>query len=146
MKPRPVLAALTGCWLLAACSEPEPGLPMELARACAVENEKKVFEISGFLSAAGSVYCSNRSGRMECGFRFTETPGAAKGMSAYIAQGSGANSVEKLKSGYRREDIKIRDHAGNLINLDQKVKITGKMSVTPDLSVCFIDATTIRKP
>lgn len=145
MKTRLVLTGIAGCCFLAACSKPEPGVPMEFTKACAVESEKKTVEIGGFLSAGVSVMCTNRSGRMECGFRFTETPGASKGMTAYIAQGSGANSVEKLKSGYRRADIKIRDHAGNLINLDEKVKITGKMSVTPDLSVCFIDATKIER-
>ena len=145
MKPYFPRVAILACYLSAACSQPESGVPLELAKACAAENEKKVVEISGFLSAAGSVYCSNRSGRMECGLRFTEGPAGGKGMSAYVAQGSSANSMEKLKSGYKREDIRIRDHNGSLVNLAEKVKLTGKLSVTPDLSVCFIDVTRIEK-
>ena len=116
---------------------------MEFSRACTLENEKKLVAMSGFLAPGRTVYCSNRGGRMECGYRFTETPGVEKGITAYIEQGTGANTVEKLKSSYKREDIKIRDHGGNLINLADQVKLTGKLNVTPDLSVCFLDVTRI---
>jgi len=68
-------------------------------------------------------------------------PILARGFNAYIEQGSGANTVDKLKSGYRREDLKIRDSAGNAINLAEKVTLTGKMNVAPD--VCFLQATRI---
>jgi putative hemolysin len=136
---------VVACALLAACTQSESGTPMDFSKACALENEKKVVEINGFLSAAGSVFCSNRGGRMECGFKFTEAPGAGKGITAYVEQGSGANTVDKLKSGYKREDVKIRDNAGNLINLSEKIKLTGKLNVTPDLSVCFIDVTKIER-
>ena len=116
---------------------------MEFSKACAVDNEKKIVEVGGFLSAGPSVLCSNRSGRMECSFKLTEKPGAEKSISAYIKQGDGANSVEKLPKSYRREDVRIRDNAGNLIQPDDRVKVTGSMSVTRDLSVCFIDVTKI---
>ena len=106
MKPNLTWSGLAACCVAAACTQPEPGIPMEFSKACALENEKKVVEMNGFLSAAGSVFCSNRGGRMECGFKFTESPGAAKSISAYIEQGSGANTVDKLKSGYKREDVR----------------------------------------
>ena len=118
---------------------------MEFAKACALENDKKVVEMSGFLSTSVTVFCSNRSGRMECGYKFSETPGGEKGISADIEQGSGANSGEKLKSGYRREDIRIRDDSGNLINLADKVRLTGKLSVSPDLRACFMKVTKIQR-
>lgn len=145
MKPYVIWAVLIAGCVLAACDQAGPATPMEFSKACAVENEKKVVEMSGFVSPGRSVFCSNRSGRMECGFRFTETAGAEKGITAYIEQGTGANSVEKLKSSYKREDVKIRDHSGNLISLADRVKLTGKLSVTPDLSVCFIDVKKIQK-
>ena len=138
-------AAFAGALLPAACSQPEPGTPVEFSKACALENEKKIIAVSGFLRPAVSVFCSNHGGRMECGFTFAETADAKKGFSADIEQGSGANTVDKLKSGYRREDVKIRDSAGNVINLAEKVKLTGKMNVTPDLSVCFLQVTKIER-
>lgn len=135
--------AFAGALLLAACSQPEPGTPVEFSKACALENEKKIIAVSGFLRPGVSVFCSNHGGRMECGFTFAETADAKKGFSADLEQGSGANTVDKLKSGYRREDVKIRDSAGNVINLAEKVRLTGKMNVTPDLSVCFLQVTKI---
>ena len=118
---------------------------MEFSKACAVENEKKVVAMSGFVAPGRTVYCSNRGGRMECGYRFTESAGAEKSITAYIEQGTGANTVEKLKSSYKREDVRIRDHGGNLVNLADKVRLTGKLNVTPDLSVCFLDVTRIER-
>ena len=137
----PALPVLVVCCVLAGCDQ--PAVPVEFSKACAVEYEKKQVEMRGFLSARGSVFCSNRSGRMECGITFTETPGAQKSISAYIEQGSGANNVEKLKSGYKREDVKIHDNHGKIISLAEKVKLTGKLNVTPDLSTCFVDVAKI---
>ena len=127
--------------LVASCSQPEPGTPVEFSKACALENEKKIIAVSGFLKPAGSVFCSNHGGRMECGFTLGETADAKKGFNAYIEQGSGANTVDKLKSGYRREDLKIRDSAGNVIDPAEKVRLTGRMNVAPD--VCFLQVTRI---
>jgi hypothetical protein len=118
---------------------------VEFSKACAVENEKKIIVVSGFLSPGVSVFCSNHGGRMECSYTFSETPGAKQGFSAHLEQGGGANAVDKLKSGYRREDVKIRDSAGNVINLAEKVTLTGKMNVTPDLKVCFLQVTKIER-
>ena len=53
--------------------------------------------------------------------------------------------MEKPPKSYRREDVRIRDNAGNLVKLDDRVRVTGKMSVTPDLSVCFVDVTKIER-
>ena len=141
MKYFAAVVPFAGALVLAACSQPEPGAPVGFSKACALENEKKILAVSGFLKPAGSVFCSNHGGRMECGFTFGETADAKKGFSAYIEQGSGANTVDKLKSGYRREDLKIRDSAGNVINLAEKVTLTGKMNVAPD--VCFLQVTRI---
>ena len=130
-----------GALLLAACSQPEPGTPVEFSKACELANEKKIIAVSGYLRPGASVFCSKHGGRMDCSFTFAETADAKKGFSAHIEQGSGANTVDKLKSGYRREDLKIRDSAGNVINLAEKVRLTGKMNVAPD--VCFLQVTRI---
>ena len=139
------IVASAGALLFAACSEPEPGTPVEFSKACVPENEKKIISVSGYLRPGASVFCSKHGGRMECGFTFVETADAKKGFSADIEQGSGANTVDKLKSGYRREDVKIRDSAGNVINLAEKVRLSGKMNVTPDLKVCFLQVTRIER-
>jgi hypothetical protein len=121
------------------------GTPVEFSQACNIENEKKYLEVSGFLDDKGSVYCSNRSGRMECSFKLKENPTGEKTIGAEIEVGTAANTVEELKKNFKREDIKIRDNNGNIISLTDKVKLTGQMSITPDGKVCFMTVTKIEK-
>lgn len=126
------------------------GVSTDFANACNPDNEKKVLEVSGVLADRGSVFCSNTGGRMECGFDFLESPGSEKKFSADVEQGSGANTVDKLERGYKKEDVKIRDNTGNQIALgSDKVKITGKMSVVAPFGnsqgVCFMQVEKIEK-
>lgn len=128
----------------AACNK--TGVPIEFSKACSIENEKKYIEVSGFLDDKGGVFCSNiGGGNVKCGFKLLEKPGGEKSIGADIEEGTWANNVEKLGSGYKKEDIKIRDNDGNIINLADKVKLTGEMNVTPDLKVCFLKVAKIEK-
>jgi hypothetical protein len=137
------------CCMFASCAQ-QTGTPVEYAKACDVENEKKYIEVSGYLNDKGGVFCSNTGGGpVRCGFKVFESPGE-KGFSADIEQGSGANTVEKLQSGYKKEDIKIRDNSGNVIDIDGKVKLVGKMNVAknasnPEYDVCYLTVTKIEK-
>ena len=124
-----VLCLATG----SGCSKPTP---IELSNACDLRNEKKYVRVGGFLDDDGSVFCSNIGGRMHCDFVLNETSGGAKKMDVQLDQGIAANSVEKPESGYGRRDIKIHDNNGRVINLEDKVSLTGRMSVAKD--VCFI--------
>lgn len=126
------------------------GEPKEFANACNAENEKKTIEVSGVLDMRGSVYCSNRGGRMECGFDLKEAAGSDKKFSADIEQGSGANTVDEIPKGFKKEDIKVRDNSGNQITLGtDTVKLTGKMSIAPGAGnspgVCFMQVYKIEK-
>lgn len=124
----------------------QTGVPVEFSKACSIENEKKYIEVSGFLNPGGSVFCSNiGGGNVKCGVKFTENPGDEKGFNADIEQGTWANNIEKLERGYKREDIKIHDNNGNIINLADKVKLTGEMNVTPGGEVCYLKVTKIEK-
>ena len=68
-----------------------------------------------------------------------------KAMSADIVQGTWANNVEKLERGYKREDIKIHDNSGNIINMAEKDRLTGTMMNTPDQKVCLLKVDQIEK-
>lgn len=135
-----ILAAAVGC------GTPN-GVPTEYGKACLTENDKKVLEVSGFLSDKGGVFCSNTGGGpVRCGFRMTETPESEKvSLSADIERGSGTNEVEELKSGYKREDVKIHGNDGNLINLGEKVKVTGTLNYVPGSDRCYITVAKIEK-
>lgn len=126
------------------------GVPTEFANACNPDNEKKHIEVSGVLEQRGSVFCSNTGGRMECGFDLFEAAGSDKKLRVDIEQGSGANTVDKLERGYKKEDVKIRDNTDNQIALgSDKVKVTGKMSVVPPMGnaqgVCFMQVNKIER-
>jgi putative hemolysin len=130
--------------LIAGCAV--KGDPIEISKACVVPNDGKNFEVSGVISQSGSVYCSNTGGRMECGFDLLEKQGSENKLRIDIEQGSGANTVDKLGSGYKTEDIKIRDNSGKQIALDtDPVKLTGKLSVSPDAQACFMQVYKIEK-
>ena len=87
---------------------------------------------------------------MECGFDLLESAGSTNKLRVDVEQGSGANTVNKLESGYKKEDIKIRDNSGAEVALDKDtVKLTGKISVAPAApggqGVCFMQVRKIER-
>ena len=108
------------------------GVPTEFANACAQDLDGKTIEVSGILQPRSSVFCSNRGGRMECPFDFVNAAGSQEKIGADIEVGTGANTVTEIPKGFKKEDLKVRDNAGNEINLGtEKVKMTGKMLIAP---------------
>ena len=126
------------------------GIPTEFANACDPGNDKKTIEVTGILEQRGSVFCSSTGGRMECGFDLLEAAGSDKKVRVDIEQGSGSNTVDKLESGYKKADVKIRDNGGNPLALGaDKVKLTGKMRIAPvdaaGQGVCLMQVYKIEK-
>lgn len=121
-------------------------VPVDIANICAADNEKKYVSTSGYLDDRGSIFCSNiGGGRLNCGLDVIASPGGKRVFGADIEQGSGADEIEKLESGYKKEDIKIHDDKGAVISFTDKVKLTGQMSITPDGSVCFMTVDKIER-
>jgi hypothetical protein len=134
MKTVSIFAVVISIALLASCKK--DAVPVDISKICSPDNEKKYVVTSGQLDARGSVFCSNTGGRMDCGLDVMPVASGPRVFGADIEQGSGANEIEKLASGYKREDIKIHDNAGKVINLGDKVTLTGQMSIGP--GVCFM--------
>ena len=82
---------------------------------------------------------------LQCGIDVVSVAGGTRVFGADIEQGNGADQIEKAPSSYKREDIKIHDNSGAVINLTDKVKLTGQMSIAPDGSVCFMTVDKIEK-
>jgi hypothetical protein len=113
---------------ISACNS--TGAPTEFVNACAADLDGKTLEVTGILQPRTSIFCSNRGGRMECPFDFVETAGGEKKITADIEVGSGANTVDEIPKGFKKEDIKVRDNAANPVALgSDKVKLTGKMMI-----------------
>lgn len=126
------------------------GEPIEFAKACDQANDKKYLQVTGVLSARGSVYCSNRGGRMECGMDLLESVGSQNKMGADIEVGSGANTMDEVPKGFKKEDLKVRDNAGSPIALGtDTARFTGKMLIAPAApggqGVCLMQVYKIEK-
>lgn len=126
------------------------GEPVEFAKACDLANDGKTLQVSGVLMPRKSVFCSNRGGRMECPFDFQESAIAPGKMTADIEVGSGANTMDEVSKGFRKEDLKVRDNAGNPVVLENDtVKATGKMMIAPAApgaqGVCLMQVYKIEK-
>lgn len=123
------------------------GVPIEYAKACSTDNDKKVIEVSGFLDDKGGIFCSNiGGGPVRCGISLLETPQSEKAsLSADIERGNSANEVEELKSGYKREDVKIHTNDGNLIGIGEKAKVTGTLNFVSGSDRCYVTVAKIEK-
>ena len=126
------------------------GEPVEFSKACDQANDGKYLQVSGVLNARGSVYCSNRGGRMECGMDLLESAGSANKMSADIEVGSGANTMDEVPKSYTKDALNVRDNAGNKLALGTDVaKFTGKMLIAPAApggqGVCLMQVYKIEK-
>jgi hypothetical protein len=142
------LAIIIFICFISACNT--TGVPTEFANACAQDLDGKTLEVTGILQPRTSIFCSNRGGRMECPFEFVETAGSEKKMTADIEVGSGANTVDEIPKGFKKEDLKVRDNAGNPVALSSdKVKLTGKMMIAPAApggqGVCLMQVYKIEK-
>jgi hypothetical protein len=126
------------------------GEPVEFSKACDLANDGKYLQVTGVLSPRSSVYCSNRGGRMECGMDLLEAAGSQNKMSADIEVGSGANTMDEIPKGFKKEDLKVRDNAGNPLGLgSDTAKFTGKMLIAPGAAgnpgVCLMQVYKIEK-
>ncbi|MFT3743622.1 MAG: hypothetical protein QM785_04930 [Pyrinomonadaceae bacterium] len=120
------------------------GEPVEYSKACDLANNGKTIEVSGILEEkGGSIFCSNTSGRMECGYSLLAKAGEKQGISVDLEVGGGANTADKPASGFKREDLRIRDNAGQPVKLGDNVKLTGKVTSVKDTTdpsggVCYV--------
>ena len=135
------------CVLLMLGCAAKQGEPIDISAACNVTNDGKYVEIKGVIASPTSMFCSNiGSSRVNCPFDVLASPGGEKKLRIDIEQGTGANTLDKVGSGYKKEDIKVRDNGGNQIVLDSDVvKLTGKLMVSPDAKVCLISVDRIEK-
>ena len=136
------LAAFAACAaLLASCrNSPEP---VAYDQVCN-QADGKVVQTEGYFAADSSVFCSNiGSNDVRCGLGFVAAPGQKAGFTADVAEGTGRNQVEPIPDDFAPEAIVFHAADGGEVHVGDKVIITGKLSVAPN--VCFIRVDTITK-
>ena len=135
-------AALAACAaLLTSCgSAPEP---VAYDQICSQADGKQVQTV-GYFAADSSVFCSNiGSNDVRCGLGFVGAPGQKAGLTADMAQGTEPNQVEPIPDDVAPEAIVFHAADGGEIHIGEKVSVTGKLSVAPN--VCFIQVDTTTK-
>ena len=136
------LAAFAACAaLLGACG----GSPESVAydQICN-QADGKLVQTEGYFAADSSVFCSNiGSNDVRCGLGFVAAPGQKAGFTADVAEGTGRNQVEPIGDDFAPEAIVFHAADGGEVHVGDKVIITGKLSVAPN--VCFIKVDTITK-
>ncbi len=143
MKKLLFLMALSITIMMIGCAAPT-GEPVEYSKVCEPGNDTKTIETKGFLDEAGGLFCSNTSGRMECGFKLKDDlKKDEKGFTADISTSGGSNAMDKPERGYTKSDLKVYGNDGNQIDLSKQVTVTGKVSVVKDATdpnggVCFM--------
>lgn len=111
-----------------------------LLEACSPSNGGKDVATSGYLDdkSAYGLLCSNPGAaeRPSCQYYVLEKPGGETVFAAFIDKGFGKNQAEEPAAGYSKEDLKIRDDKGSVIAFSDRVKLTGRISVTPEGRFC----------
>jgi hypothetical protein len=103
-----------------------------------------VVQTEGYFVADSSVFCSNiGSNDVRCGLGFAAARGQKAGFTADVAQGTGSNQVEPIADDFAPEAIVFHAADGSQVHVTDKVSITGKLSVAPN--VCLIRVDTITK-
>lgn len=112
----------------------------DMLKACSPANDQKIVATSGYLDdkSAIGLRCTNpgTSERPVCGYYLVAEPGGETVFTAFVDQGIGKNQAEAPAAGYSKEDLKIRDDKGSVIKLSDRVKLTGRIRVTPEERFC----------
>ena len=119
-------------FLVLSCA-PVEGEKVSYDNACDASNDDKYVEVKGFLDDGGGLFCSNTSGRMECGFKFKKSLDQKdRGFSADVAISSGANSMDKADRGYTKSSLTVRGDNGERIDLEKEVTVIGEINSSKD--------------
>lgn len=104
----------------------------------------KLVQTEGYFVADSSVFCSNiGSNDVRCGLGFGAEPGQKSGFTADVAEGSGPNQIVSIPDDYTPETLVFHAADGGEVHVTDKVIITGKLSVAPN--VCLVRVDTISK-
>jgi hypothetical protein len=123
-----------GLALLAACSPAEPPPLVSIAEACTVENDGKPASVAGFFQTDFMVFCTD-----SCTVGFADTPDGESPLSPDIKIGTGANQMRELPDDFTAADFQVGAQDGTTLGLNDRVQISGRMSVAPNVCLMYVD-------
>lgn len=128
--------------VMAACA-PGPGTPVELGALCRASNDGERVAVEGYIDAGASIFCSNiGGGPVTCGLDLKEQTGDEPAATVYIPEGGGGGEIESVPEDFTRATLRIHADDGTLVGLNDRVRITGPVSVveSSESPVCFVTA------
>ena len=132
MKRIVVLGLMIGLtFVFVACSS-EPPVEVAHGDVCKLENDDKVVMTEGYFKLGLSMYCSDTSGQYRCGLDFVSARDVEDGFSVDVVEGEGNNELSPLPDSYTDADMKIQSDSGETVTQNDKVRITGDLSVSQD--------------
>lgn len=130
-----LLALLVALGVLAACGPGEPPPLVSISQACAIENDGKPASVVGYFQLRSMVFCTD-----SCTIDFAETPdGEASALAPDIKVGAGNNQMRELPDDFLDADFQVAAQDGTVLTLDDRVQISGRMSVAQDVCLMYVD-------
>ncbi len=119
-----------------------PPVELDFSKVLDKSNDNKRVSIEGYVTMPGTSYQTGNNAQLS----FIERPNEISAPFNFILSmnvGDGKNTMKSLPDKYKPEDIVVTGKNGEKIGVGDRVKITGKLSVSSDY--CSIDCQEIEK-
>lgn len=158
-----VLPLLLAVSLLTSCSRPAEVVTFDKLKTCPAEYDEKDVTVEAYLALdpAGKLYCLG-----ECSMEVNSEPAAGqRHVIARVKLGKGPNQIEEApefmhdqavptrgpqpdEEHMRRfyESLRVLTDGGKVVRLRDRVKLTGKLDVSPNSGNCFLEVERIEQP
>ena len=121
--------------VLSACgSAGSPPAPVSIAEACAPENDGQQASVSGYFQLDFMVFCTD-----SCTLGFAEAPGGESPLAPDVRVGSGRSQMRELPDDFQEADFQFTTQDGTELGLSDRVQISGKMSIAPNVCLMYVD-------
>ncbi len=121
--------------LLSACgSAGEPPTPVAIAAACAPENDGQQASVNGYFQLDFMVFCTD-----SCTLGFADAPDGDSPLAPDVKVGSGRNQMRELPDDFMAADFQVTTQDGTKLGVGDRVQISGKMSIAPDVCLMYVD-------
>lgn len=107
-----------------ACSDPDP-IPVALDKICYDEYKEKIIVTEGNLYLPGQM--KTYGARMHMGIRDQKTNVRVPTLKILSLNDATENCMKTLPEQYTVEDVKVYDHAGKIVPLGSRIRVTGTL-------------------
>lgn len=139
MKTVKIILLVSFGLILMSCSKSAP--TVNYANVCDAANKDKIVSVEGYVAAGKPVPCQwMLEASRRCAYKFLSNPNDAgdKAFIVYFSEGTRSNQIETSESEaqnkkttvFKQEDVKIKSSNGSVVSPQDKIKVTGKVSLT----------------